>query len=120
MEPLGNYYGGLGNPRPAMVAGVIAMLVNVAGCLVLIEPRFGLPGYGVAGAAWASVLGSASGFLAVLALFLRDTRAARREGEGGLRVSELSRMLRFGVPNGLNWFLEFSAFILFINLVVGH
>lgn len=29
-------------------------------------------------------------------------------------------MLRFGLPNGVNWFLEFAAFALFINVVVGH
>jgi len=29
-------------------------------------------------------------------------------------------MLRFGLPNGVNWFLEFGAFMLFINTVVGH
>jgi len=29
-------------------------------------------------------------------------------------------MLRFGLPNGANWFLEFSAFVLFVNAGVGH
>lgn len=29
-------------------------------------------------------------------------------------------MLRFGVPNGLNWFFEFAAFLLFINVVIAH
>jgi MATE family multidrug resistance protein len=29
-------------------------------------------------------------------------------------------VLRFGLPNGINWFLEFAAFMLFINIVVGH
>ena len=33
-------------------------------------------------------------------------------------ISELLRMLRFGLPHGLNWFLEFAAFALFINVVV--
>jgi MATE family multidrug resistance protein len=55
IEALGNWYGGLGNTRAAMVAGVVAMVANVLGCYALIEPRFGLPGYGVAGSAWASV-----------------------------------------------------------------
>jgi MATE family multidrug resistance protein len=31
---------------------------------------------------------------------------------------ELMRVLRFGLPNGANWFLEFGAFALFMNLVV--
>ena len=26
--------------------------------------------------------------------------------------------MRFGLPNGLNWFLEFAAFQLFVNVVL--
>src|SRR5262249_17337651 len=96
------------------------MIVNVAGCAVLVLPHFGLPGYGVAGAAWSSVLGSWAGFAVILFAFLFDgTTAASRRPEG-LRASEFVRMLRFGLPNGINWFLEFAAFALFINVVVGH
>jgi MATE family multidrug resistance protein len=29
-------------------------------------------------------------------------------------------MLRFGIPNGLNWFMEISAFTLFLNVVVAR
>src|SRR4029077_12461935 len=31
---------------------------------------------------------------------------------------ELRRVLRFGLPNGVNWFLEFAAFQLFVNVVL--
>jgi MATE family multidrug resistance protein len=31
---------------------------------------------------------------------------------------ELGRVFRFGFPNGLNWFLEFAAFQMFINVFV--
>jgi MATE family multidrug resistance protein len=116
-EALGNWYGGLGNTRPALVASATAMLSNIAGNYALIEPRFGLPGWGVAGAAWASVAGSWLGLLVILLPFLRDPRNANR---GRLELRELARVLRFGLPNGVNWFLEFFAFVLFINVVVGH
>ena len=39
-----NYYGGLGHTRPSMVAGLVAMVANIALNYALIEPRFGLPG----------------------------------------------------------------------------
>jgi len=115
-EALGNYYGGLGNTRAAMVAGMVAMVVNVGANWLLIEPHFGLPGYGVVGSASASVFATWLGFATIAWLFLRD--GARLPG--GLSLSEFGRMLRFGVPNGLNWFLEFSAFLLFVNAGVGH
>ena len=129
-EALGNWYGGLGNTRIAMVAGATAMTVNVAGCYGLIQPRFGLPGYGVAGAGWASVVASWSGFAVILIAFARtkrDAARARKESRepaagpaDALRLSELVRVLRFGIPNGANWFLEFAAFALFVNVITGH
>jgi MATE family multidrug resistance protein len=116
-EALGNWYGGLGNTRPSMIAAVVAMVANVAGCYLLVQPRFGLPGYGVAGAAWASVGASFLGLLAIaFPFFLRTVK----EGVPPLGAQEFVRFLRFGLPNGLNWFLEFAAFALFINAVVGH
>lgn len=120
IEALGNWFGGLGRTRPAMIAGIVAMVVNVAGCALLVEPHFGLPGYGVAGAGVASVLGTLSGFAVILGTFLFATGDGMARRPEGLRVPEFVRMLRFGLPNGLNWFLEFAAFALFINVCIGH
>jgi MATE family multidrug resistance protein len=122
IEALGNWFGGLGNTRAAMVAGLVAMVGNIAGNWLLIMPRFGMQGMGVAGAAWASTASTYLGFLVLLVMFLRHREggkapvAAFRE----LHWREFGRVLRFGFPNGVNWFLEFSAFAVFINLVVGH
>jgi MATE family multidrug resistance protein len=115
-EALGSYFGGLGNTRPAMQAGVVAMVANVGLNLLLIEPHLGLPGYGVRGSAWASVCATWLGFGVVAFRFARE----RAEGPLGLEARELWRVLRFGLPNGVSWFLEFSAFTMFVNLVVGH
>jgi MATE family multidrug resistance protein len=120
IEALGNWYGGLGNTRPAMVAGLVAMVTNVAGNYLLIQPHFGLPGYGVAGAAWASVVSSWFGFAYILYIFVRGKGYVPMPSSLALSRSELWRMLRFGFPNGVNWFLEFASFAVFINLVVGH
>jgi MATE family multidrug resistance protein len=119
-EALGAWYGGLGNTRVAMIAGATSMIVNVLGCYALIQPRFGLPGFGVAGAGWASVVASLSGFAVVLVAFAGNygTKGALRGGK--LRAKEFARVLRFGLPNGFNWFLEFAAFAVFINVIAGH
>lgn len=122
-EALGNWYGGIEKTLVAMIAGVVTMVVNVAVCAALVSPHFGLPGYGVRGAAWASVVGSAAGFAVCVALFLRGAFVPPevKAGDGApLRTRELLRVLRFGAPNGVNWFLEFAAFIVFLNLVVAR
>ena len=115
MEALANFYGGLGNTRLPMRASVLAMVLNVGGNWLLIDGRLGLPALGVRGAAVASALSSTAAFLALFAAFVQD---GRRHGTGRLRGSELRRVLRFGLPSGLNWFFEFLAFAFFMNVVV--
>lgn len=115
IEALGNYYGGLGNTAIAMRASLIAMALNLLLNYLLIEGRWGFPEMGVRGAAIGSVLGTLGGFLYLLAAFLRDGKAVERSK---LKLAEFLRMLRFGVPTGLNWAFEFYAFIAFINVVV--
>ena len=116
IEALANYYGGLGNTRLPMRASVAAMLLNVAGCWVLIDGRLGAPALGVRGSAIAGAGASTAAFLGLLAVFVADGR--RLGGTGPLRAGELLRLLRYGLPSGLNWFLEFLAFSFFTNVVV--
>jgi multidrug resistance protein, MATE family len=116
IEALSNYYGGLGRTWPGMVANLIAMVFNVLGNYLLIDGHFGLPAMGVAGAAWASTLSTIIGFVAFLAYFLHE---AKPEARAHLKLPEFGRMLRFGLPSGVNWLFEFGAFVFFANVVVG-
>ncbi len=99
-----------------MRASVAAMVLNVAGNWLLIDGRLGAPALGVRGAALASAISTTLAFLGLLAVFLREGR--RGGGSGRLRGGELLRVVRYGVPSGLNWFLEFLAFAFFTNVVV--
>jgi MATE family multidrug resistance protein len=114
MEALGNYYGGLGNTRIQMRASVAAMVLNVLGNWLLIGGRLGLPALGVRGAAIASTVSTFVAFAAMLVVFLGEGRG----GEVRLRWEELRGVVRFGLPSGLNWFIEFMAFAFFVNVVV--
>lgn len=117
IEAIGNWYGGLGNTRYQMAASLLMMVANVILNWMLIEGHWGAPALGVRGAAWASVFATVLGAALMLFLFVFRIGFAGRETLS-LRASEFARMLRFGVPNGMNWFLEFSAFMFFINVVV--
>lgn len=119
-EALGAYYGGLGNTRLPMLAGILSMVLNVFLNWVLIFGNLGAPALGVVGAAWASNLASTAGLAVLLVCFLMGVGGGARRLDGPLKVAGLWRMLRFGVPSGLNWFLEFGAFMFFINVVVAH
>ncbi len=148
IEALANYYGGLGNTRLPMVASLVAMALNVLGNYALIGGHLGAPALGVTGAALASALSTVIAFALLFACFLRrigvpapdpavpELAAAgvSEEALAGaapsaaatvspaepprLSLRELGRMLRFGLPSGLNWFFELAAFAFFVNVVV--
>lgn len=118
MEVLGNWFGGFGNTTIQMRASLFTMVIDLLGNWLFIEGHWGAPALGVAGAALTSTISSWLG-LAYLALAFRRFP---RHGAPRTRWSwrELGRMLRFGLPNGFNWFLEFSAFALFLNVAVAE
>lgn len=120
LEALGNYYGGIGNTRLPMMTQVLCMVFNVGLNWVLIYGHLGAPALGVQGAALASTISTFIGLSVLFGCFLYGVGADRsaRTNRGSLRLSEFYRMLRFGIPTGLNWFVEFSAFMLFVNVVL--
>ncbi len=117
IEALANYYGGLGQTRLPMISSISAMVLNVIGNIIFINGRFGLPAMGVAGSALASALATWIAFAGFLIYFLVQ---GRKVGVvvPALKLLEFWRMLKFGIPSGLNWFIEFFAFNFFINIVV--
>jgi multidrug resistance protein, MATE family len=120
-EALGNWYGGLGNTWMQMVAGIITMVAAVFCNWLLIDGNLGAPALGVSGAAWAAVIGSWLGFgFLVIAYWAGWGNAPRVQGHirHHLSKKEFVRVVRFGLPNGANWFLEFAAFQIFINIVM--
>lgn len=117
VEALGNWFGGLGKTRVHMNAGLLTMAVNVGLNYLLIEGHAGAPALGVEGAALASALASVAGLLYLMWRFAREPRD---RPTGRLRWSELRRVLRFGLPNGVSWFFEFAAFAVYINVVIAH
>jgi MATE family multidrug resistance protein len=119
VEALGNWYGGLGNTWMALVASVISMVVDLFLNWVLIFGKLGAPELGVNGAALSSTIGSWVGFAVLAVAFHRRWGGAPRgHARLGLSRRELYRVFRFGLPNGMNWFLEFAAFqLVFVNFV---
>lgn len=119
-EALGAWFGGLGDTRMSLLANVVAMVVNIGLNWALIYGHLGFPALGVEGAAIASAIATWVGFFAIAAVFAGGwlpAGVAKVPVRVRLRVDEFLRMLRFGLPSGLNWFLEFSAFLVFINVV---
>ncbi|MBA3453838.1 MAG: MATE family efflux transporter [Deltaproteobacteria bacterium] len=120
VEALGNWYGGLGNTWMALAASLISMAVDLFLNWVLIYGNLGAPEMGVDGAALSSTIGSFVGLAFLLVAFWRRWGMdiggpAPKRAPPHLSFKELRRVVRFGLPNGVNWFLDFAAFQLFIN-----
>jgi multidrug resistance protein, MATE family len=120
VEALGSWYGGLGNTWMQMVAGLITMASAVFFNWVLIDGHLGAPAMGVNGAALASTIASFLGLGFIAFGFWRRWGGAPRARATGLSLRELGRVMRFGLPNGVNWFFEFAAFQLFVNVVLAN
>jgi MATE family multidrug resistance protein len=118
IEALSNYYGGLGDTRLPMRVNIATMVVDLFLNWVFIFGHLGVPAMGVKGAALTSTITTTGAFLCLFAIFLRDGRRAGEPAFPRVRWREIVRMLRFGVPSGFNWFVEFLAFIVFLNVIV--
>lgn len=116
IEALANYFGGMGQTRPGMVANMSLMVLNVFGNWLLIEGHWGCPALGVRGAAWASTLSTWVAFLGLFVYFLMKGRSLPPTR---WIWTEFWRLVKFGFPAGVNWFLEIFAFIFFVNGVIG-
>lgn len=113
------FFSGRGRTRPIMIANIAAALVNIPMDYILIFGKFGFPVMGIAGAAVATVLGWCAGLVIIVCLVFRPKYEARYKvwSSRGLDLPLLRRILRYGIAGGLEYFLEFVGYTLFVFLV---
>ncbi len=113
------FFIGVGRTRVVMVANVAGMAINVPIEYVLIFGKLGLPALGLTGAALGSVLGSFAALLVLMVQFLRP--GCRREFAThrafAFERDTIGILLRFGLPAGIETFLNTFAFNLFIQFM---
>ena len=113
------FFSGRGQTRPVMVANIVAALVNITMDYVLIFGKFGFPEMGIAGAAVSTVLGWITGCFIMILLVFRPKHETRYKvwSSRGIDIPMLLRILRYGIAGGIEYFLEFVGYTLFIFLV---
>jgi MATE family multidrug resistance protein len=106
------YFSGLGRTRIVMVANLTAMVVNVILDYLMIFGKGGFPAMGVSGAAYATVIGGFCGVLVLAGAYLGKKNSSEFNIAGSFRFNwtVMRKLLFFGYPAGLEFFLNFLAF----------
>ena len=113
------YFTGQGRARVVMLVDAFGALLNVALDYAWIFGRWGFPEWGVAGAAWATVVSQWVQAAIYWRLIHRSEECRRcRLVEGRRPDRDLMRRLwRFGGPNGLQMVIDMAAFSVFLLFV---
>src|SRR5262249_28696853 len=114
-----SFFAGRGATWTVMVIDACGVSVNAILAYALIPGHWGLPELGIAGAGWATVAGTSTSALLGLTLFLRRQHRARFRTLAGWRFDRelFRRLMRYGLPSGLQFALDGLAFTAFISLV---
>lgn len=120
MVALSTYFAGRGRTRVVMVVTLASTALNVLLDWVLIFGRLGAPSLGTAGAGYATMCAQSFGALLYFVLILRSPDHERHGfADARFRPALFGRLLRLGVPSGLQPSLEILAFTLFM-FVIGN
>ncbi len=116
---LAGFFSGRGKTRVVMWVSFIATGTNIILDYGLIFGKLGMPAMGVQGAALATVISQFVRFGIYFYLMTRPSHAAKYLTLKGWKLEKelFTRLVRFGVPNGLHFFLEMIGFTLFVLLV---
>lgn len=114
-----SFFAGRGATWTVLLIDAVGLSVNAVLAYTLILGNFGAPALGIVGAGWATVAGTSAPAILGLALFLRRKHRAEYATLAGWRfdVDLFRRLMRFGLPSGLQFALDGLAFTAFIFLV---
>lgn len=119
MATLSTFFAGRGQTLTILLVNILATLVNVVLDYFWIFGHAGFPRAGVAGAALATISSQVVGSLVYIAIILRPAYRAAYATLSAWRFETglFGRLLRFGLPSGLQVSLEILAFSIFMMLV---
>lgn len=116
---LASFFSGRGKTKVPMYVALVGNVINIGLDYVMIFGKLGFAEMGIAGAAWATVLGALSMTLLFSGLILakRVRRTFRVTQLAGFYKPVFSRLLRFGLPNGFGFLMDIMSFTLFTFMV---
>ncbi len=118
---LSGFFSGTNRTLPIMWINLFAMLINIILDYLIIFGNFGFPELGMKGAAIATVIAHSFSFLAYLILINRYKFKDKFNihFKWKIDIDLFKRFLKYGLPNGVHFFIDIAGFTLFI-LIVGR
>ncbi len=116
---LSGFFSGQGKTWPVMFVDVVMTATTIVLDYLLIFGRHGLPRLGIAGAGIATVIAGCLGLIVYLILIARPHYNRKFHVFRNWRFNPpmFWRLLRFGFPSGIQFFIDVAGFALFILFV---
>jgi len=113
------FYSGRGKSWTIVWVNVSLTLANALLDYALIFGNWGFPRMGIEGAGIATLVSSAMVTITYALLILRPSNNTRYRTRSGWRFDKdlLKRLIRFGTPAGMHFFLDVTGFTIFVMLV---
>ena len=116
---LGAFYSGRGKTMPIMMIRISQTILNIIFDYILIFGKFGFPEMGIKGAALATILSSIFSMAAYFFLLAKSGNNTIYNTLKGWKFDYplFKRLLKYGVPNGVQFCMDIAGFTTFILLV---
>jgi len=116
------YSASMGETKPMMAIALVALLLNIVINYALVFGNWGFPRMGGVGCAWATLLCVWFDLIAIV-WWIRRSPAYRKaqplDAYEPVQWPQIRNLLRIGLPIGVTYFAESSAFSLIAILVAG-
>lgn len=118
-KALSGFYAGRGKTKVVMGVNLIANSVNALLDYIFIFGWGWIPAMGIEGAAYGTLLAHMVGTILFVSMFLspRNNEAYQVWSTWTFRKDILSKLIRYGFPSGMQWFLDVGAFTVFVLLI---
>ena len=119
---LSSFFNGIHRPKVTMWSAIEGIVVNMAVSYCLIFGTFGLPAMGIAGAAVGTVVATCYRCLRLGVTMIMPEYHRRFAVRDTWRPDrgKLLAILRYGSPQGGQWFSDVVVWMLFVNVLVGR
>ena len=113
------FFSGRGKTYPVMWSSFAATIVNILLNYLLIFGNLGMPEMGIRGAGLSTFISGMTNFLILAYMAFSKENNSKYKTISGWRfeLNLFKRLIRYGLPNGIQFFLDIAAFSGFILLI---